>query len=480
MHLVVHSSIGCVHPDSKFKHLIGRQCRVPVIGRQIPIIADSFVDEEFGSGAVKITPGHDPNDYEVGQRHDLPIINIMNRDATMNENAGVYQGQDRFKCRKQLWQDMEQQGLVLKVENYPTRVPVSQRGGEVIEPMVSRQWFVKMDDMAKRALEVVESSQVTIIPDYYQKIYNRWLTDIKDWCISRQLWWGHRIPVWYVFDDEQTMETSVDGRSDKYVVAAGQDDALMLAREQYGQNVVVQQEEDVLDTWFSSGLWPFSTLGWPQQTKDLEEYYPTQMMETGHDILFFWVARMVMMGLFLTNKPPFSYVYLHGLVRDENNQKMSKSKGNVIDPIDTIEQYGTDALRFTLATGTAPGEDLKLSLERVNANRAFTNKIWNVAKFVLYNLQDLSDEEFVNLANAESIVKQEMQNLPFVEKWILSKVQEACDLCERYQEEYKLNECGRLLYSLIWDQLADWYVEAAKSSPSMVEFLSVNRFGLIR
>eukprot|EP01025_Chloroclados_australasicus_P019338 TRINITY_DN20546_c1_g1_i1.p1 TRINITY_DN20546_c1_g1~~TRINITY_DN20546_c1_g1_i1.p1 ORF type:complete len:982 (-),score=134.55 TRINITY_DN20546_c1_g1_i1:260-2899(-) len=453
----------CVHPEGKFKHLIGRKCRVPVIGREIPIIADEFVDEEFGSGAVKITPGHDPNDYEVGQRHDLPIVNIMNRDATMNDNAGAYNGLDRFDCRKKLWADMKQQGLTIKIDNYSTRVPISQRGGEIIEPLVSQQWFVKMDNMAKQALEAVSNGDIKIIPDYYQKIYNRWLTDIKDWCISRQLWWGHRIPVWYVFESEQSAQNSEDGRSNKYVVSGTQEGALNLARQKYGPEVVVMQEEDVLDTWFSSGLWPFSTLGWPQEIKDLETYYPTQMMETGHDILFFWVARMIMMGMFLTNKPPFSIVYLHGLVRDENNQKMSKSKGNVIDPIDTIEQYGTDALRFTLATGTAPGEDLRLSLERVNANRAFTNKIWNVAKFVLYNLSELRDEEFNQLADVGALVKQGMETLPLVERWMLSMLHEACELSQRYQEEYKLNEAGRLLYSLIWDQLADWYVEAAKS-----------------
>ncbi|GIL54909.1 hypothetical protein Vafri_10611 [Volvox africanus] len=455
-----------VHPeDERYKHLIGRECEVPMSGgRRIPIIGDEYVDPEFGTGALKVTPGHDINDYEIGKRRSLPIINIMNKDATLNAAAGKYAGMERFAARKALWADMEAAGLVIKTEPHTSRVPRSQRSGEVIEPLVSEQWFVRMSPLAEPALAAVADGRITILPERFAKTYNNWLENIKDWCISRQLWWGHRIPVWYVFPSEAAAAAAPEGRSEVYVVARNSEEAQKMAEQQHGTGVVLRQEEDVLDTWFSSGLWPFSTLGWPRtESPDYQAFYPTQMMETGHDILFFWVARMIMMGLEFTGQPPFSTIYLHGLVRDEKGRKMSKSLGNVVDPLDTIAQYGTDALRFTLATGTSVGQDLNLSLERVTASRNFTNKLWNAGKFVLFNLDKATEAEWESLRGVTLSSPDDLQRLPLVERWIVSLLHQTVDeVSERYNK-YDYNAAGIAAYNFLWDEFADWFIEASKT-----------------
>lgn len=458
-----------VHPeDERFSHLIGKKAVVPLSGgRTIPIIADSYVDMEFGTGALKITPGHDINDYELGKRHNLDIINIMNNDGTLNAAAGVYENMDRFDVRKTLWADLKAQGLAVKEEAHVQRVPRSQRGGEIVEPLVREQWFVKMEGLAKPALEAVTSGETQIIPERFEKIYRMWLEDIKDWCVSRQLWWGHRIPVWYVFEDDACAEAS-GGISDRYVVARNEEDALEKAKKEHGAHVVLRQEVDVLDTWFSSALWPFSTLGWPNtESEDLLKYYPTSVMETGHDILFFWVARMMMMGIEFTGKAPFSTIYLHGLVRDEKGRKMSKSLGNVVDPVETIEKYGADALRYSLATGTSPGQDLNLSLDRVNGSRNFTNKIWNVAKFVLFSLEQadisMGGQKWNDIATSSFVTKESIKGMDLPERWIISRLHETIDQSTKSHEKYDFGEAGRILYDFIWSDYADWYVETAKS-----------------
>jgi valyl-tRNA synthetase len=355
-----------VHPeDERYKKFIGKTAIVPILGREIPVIADEYVSMEFGTGALKITPGHDPNDYAIAHKHDLPMISMLDKEAKVNENGGKYQGLDRFEARKQLWADMKEAGLVIKEEKYMTTIPRSQRGGEIVEPMISEQWFVKIESLAQAGLDSVKDGRIKIVPERFEKTYFNWLENIKDWCISRQLWWGHRIPVWYCPDGHMTCT-----REDPTQCATcGSKD--------------IHQDEDVLDTWFSSGLWPFSTLGWPEQTPDLKYFYPTSYMETGYDILFFWVARMIMMGLEFTGEAPFHTVYLHGLVRDEHGRKMSKTYGNVIDPLIVMDQFGTDALRFTLLVGSTPGNDMNLSVKKVEANRNFANKLWNAGRFVI-------------------------------------------------------------------------------------------------
>jgi len=455
-----------VHPeDERYKKYIGKECVVPCSGgRRIPIIADEYVDREFGTGALKITPGHDINDYEIGKRRGLPTINIMNKDATLNAAAGRYSGMERFAARKALWADMEAEGLVIKKEPHTSRVPRSQRSGEIIEPLVSEQWFVRMAPLAAPALEAVQQGNIRLIPDRFEKIYNNWLENIKDWCISRQLWWGHRIPVWYVFSSEAEAAAAPEGRSDKWVVARSEAEALDKARGLYGQGVALRQEEDVLDTWFSSGLWPFSTLGWPNaQAPDLKTFYPTQVMETGHDILFFWVARMIMMGLKFTGQAPFHTVYLHGLVRDEKGRKMSKSLGNVVDPLEVVAEYGTDALRFTMATGTGAGQDLNLSLDRVTANRNFTNKLWNAAKYVMLLLGKADEAEWQAAAGADFSSPAALQALPLAERWIVSLLHKVVDDVTERHDKYDFNAAGITTYNYFWDEFADWYIEASKS-----------------
>lgn len=446
----------CVHPeDERYHHLVGKSVVVPILGREIPVIADGYVDRDFGTGALKITPGHDYNDYDLGKKHQLPIINIMNKDASINENGGQFAGLDRFEARKQLWKAIDDVGLVIKVEDHVSRVPRSQRGGEIIEPLVSTQWFVKMRSLAKPALEAVKNKSITILPQRFEKVYYNWLDDIKDWCVSRQLWWGHRIPVWHI-----------EEHPGEYVVARSNDEAQQLAAEKYkGASVTLTQETDVLDTWFSSGLWPFSTMGWPNEdTEDFKYFFPGSIMETGYDILFFWVARMIMMSLWFTGKVPFHTVYLHGLVRDKDGRKMSKSVGNVIDPLDTIASYGTDALRYSLVTGSTPGQDIPLSNERIESNRNFANKLWNACRYIIGNLDNISDEEkreLGTLAISDFASRQDSLALP--ERYIMSKLHALVNVVDDGLDTLSFGDVGRQIYEFLWDEFADWYVEASKT-----------------
>ncbi|GAB4547974.1 MAG: valine--tRNA ligase [Anaerolineales bacterium] len=428
-----------VHPeDERYKKFIGRKALVPILGREIPIIADEYVSMEFGTGALKITPGHDPNDYAIAQRHNLPIISILDEEAKVNENGGKFAGQDRFEARKNLWAEMKAAGLVIKEEPYRTTIPRSQRGGEIIEPMVSEQWFVTIEPLAKAALDAVRDGRIKIVPERFEKTYYNWLENIKDWCISRQLWWGHRIPVWYCPQGHMTV-----AREDPTACAAcGSPD--------------IHQDEDVLDTWFSSGLWPFSTLGWPQQTPDLKYFYPTSYMETGYDIIFFWVARMIMSGLEYTGVAPFHTVYLHGLVRDEHGHKMSKTKGNVIDPLSIIDELGTDALRFTLLVGSTPGNDMNLSVKKVEANRNFANKIWNAGKFVMNAIHALDETKETQNKRAA------MEGWTLADSWIWAKLQTLIQDVERNFQNFQYGQAGQQIYDFIWSDFADWYVEVAK------------------
>ena len=451
----------CVHPDDeRYKHLIGKNVVVPRSdGRTVPVIADEYVDMEFGTGALKITPGHDPNDYEIGKKFDLPIINIMNKDGSMNANAGPYENLDRFQCREQLWRDMEEDGLVIKVDPHTQRVPRSQRGGEIIEPLVSSQWFVKTEGMGAKALAAVQNGDIKIVPQRFDKTWSNWLTDIHDWCVSRQLWWGHRIPVWYVGESGDN----------EYIVARNENEARQKAVEQgHPPDVSLRQDEDVLDTWFSSGLWPFATVGWPQnegvEDSDLSRFYPSTCLETGYDILFFWVARMVMMGLELTGESPFQVIYLHGLVRAADGTKMSKTKGNVIDPIDTVVEYGADSLRYSLVTGNTPGQDVPLNMEKIETNRNFANKLWNCCKFVTGNaLKDIPEPELRNLAVTGPMSIEEFNTLLLPEKYIVSKCHSLVDSVTTDLEKYQLGAAGSKVYDFLWDEYADWYIEISKT-----------------
>jgi valyl-tRNA synthetase len=424
-----------VHPeDERFKKFIGRKAVVPILGREIPVIADEYVSMEFGTGALKITPGHDPNDYAIAQRHNLPIISMLDKEAKVNENGGKYQGQDRIVARKNIWADMKTAGLVIKTEPYTTTIPRSQRGGEIVEPMISEQWFVKMESLAHKGLEAVHTGQIKIVPERFEKVYYNWLDNIKDWCISRQLWWGHRIPVWYCPDHHMT----VTREDPTQCATCGSKE--------------IHQDEDVLDTWFSSGLWPFSTLGWPEQTPDLKYFYPTSYMETGYDILFFWVARMIMTGLEFTEVPPFHTVYLHGLVRDEHGHKMSKTKGNVIDPLIVMDEFGTDALRFTLLVGSTPGNDTNVGIKKVEANRNFANKIWNAGRFVINAIDSLEKIEGQRSDNEWSLA----------DSWIWAKLQTLIRDVERQFQNFQYGQAGQQIYEFLWSDFADWYVEIAK------------------
>ena len=424
-----------VHPDDeRYKSYVGKMALVPMLNREIPIISDPYVDVEFGTGALKITPGHDPNDFEIGQNHNLEMINILNKDATLNENAGPYAGLDRFEARDKLWADMEAAGLTIKTEPYTHIVPIAQRGGELIEPMVSTQWFADVSGPAKMALDAVHEGRIQIVPERFVKTWDHWLENIQPWCISRQLWWGHRIPAWYCADCGEITVTREDPTACQHCGSTN-----------------IEQDPDVLDTWFSSGLWPFSTLGWPDDTDDLQRYYPTTMMETAYDILFFWVARMVMMGLSFTEQPPFEVVYLHGLVRDAHGQKMSKTTGNAIDPIEVMDEYGTDALRFTLLTGTAPGIDMNLSMERIAANRNFANKIWNATRFLVSNL-----------GSEQPTGNPPREGLSLPDRWILSRLHNLIGTVDRLFDNHLYAEAGRQIYEFLWSEYADWYIEIAK------------------
>jgi len=423
-----------VHPDDdRYKKFVGKKALVPMLNREIPIIADEYVDIEFGTGALKITPAHDPHDYEIGEKHGLKLINIMTKTATINENGGDYAGLDRFDCRKKLWKDMRAAGLVIKEQDYQMSVPRSQRGGEIIEPMISTQWFVTIKPLADAALKAVKDGEIKIVPDHFTKVYYNWMENIQDWCISRQLWWGHRIPVWYCDDCGAQF--------------ASREDATECA-ECGSKNIT--QDPDVLDTWFSSGLWPFSTLGWPDKTADLEYFYPTATMETGYDILFFWVARMIMMGIEFTGEVPFDTIYLHGLIRDEHGQKMSKTKGNVIDPLVVMDDLGTDALRFTLLVGSTPGKDMNLSIKKVEGNRNFTNKIWNAGRFAIGSLQ-----------KAPAAPEGEPQ-WTLADSWIEARMQRLIRDVERLFQTHQYGEAGRQIYDFFWSEFADWYLEISK------------------
>ncbi len=429
-----------VHPeDPRYRDHVGKTVIVPILNREIPIVADSVVDREFGTGAVKVTPGHDATDYQIGLRHNLPIINVLNKDATMNENAGPYKGQDRFKCRENLWSDMQKVGLTIKTQPHTMNVPRSQRGGEIIEPMISTQWFVKIKPLAEAGIAAVKDGRIQIVPERFEKVYFNWMENIRDWCISRQLWWGHRIPVWYCANCKKETCAEIDPTQCAHCGSKK-----------------IEQDPDVLDTWFSSGLWPFSTLGWPTETDDLKYFYPTSTLETGYDILFFWVARMIMMGLEFTGEAPFDTVYLHGLVRDGDGRKMSKTLGNVIDPLEVMDEYGTDALRFTLLTGSTPGNDMNLSLQRVEGNRNFANKLWNAARFIITNLE--KSPPLPSMGEGLGV----RAEATLADKWIRARLNQTIGDVNRLFENYQYGEAGRQVYEFFWSEFADWYIEVAK------------------
>lgn len=427
-----------VHPqDERYAHLVGQTALVPMLEREIPVIADDYVDREFGTGALKITPGHDPHDYEIGERHNLPVISMLDKAAHITGAGGPYAGLDRFEGRAKLWADMEKAGLTIRVEEYTQRVPRAQRGGEIVEPMISTQWFLQIQPLADAALKAVEKDLIRIVPEHFNKVYFNWLENIQDWCLSRQLWWGHRIPVWHAPDGS-------------LFCARSEEEASAQARAALGADVTLEQDPDVLDTWFSSALWPFSTLGWPEETPDLKYFYPTTVMETGYDILFFWVARMIMSGLEFTEEPPFETVYLHGMIRDKQGRKMSKTLGNVTDPLDVMDEFGTDALRFTLLVGSTPGQDMNLSLEKVESNRNFVNKLWNAARFVIGGLADAPAE-----GNAEL-------DWTLADAWIWARAKQLTRDVERLFAGYQFGEGGRQIYEFFWSEFADWYIEIAK------------------
>jgi len=423
-----------VHPqDERYQKYIGQKVIVPMLGREIPVIADEYVTREFGTGALKITPGHDPNDYAIGQRHGLAVLSMLDREAKVTEVGGPYAGLDRFECRKKLWADMLAAGLVIKEEAYTLNVPRSQRGGEIVEPMISEQWFIKIKPLADPAMTAVRDGRIRIIPEHFEKVYFNWLENIKDWCISRQLWWGHRIPVWYCDACGKQTCTREDPGECSHCGSKN-----------------IRQDPDVLDTWFSSGLWPFSTLGWPEETPDYKYFYPTSIMETGYDILFFWVARMIMDGLEFTGQVPFSTVYLHGLVQNEEGLKMSKSKGTGVDPLPLMAEFGTDAVRFTLLVGSTPGNDTNLSVKKVEGNRNFANKIWNAGRFV------------VSAINSQKPVPGEKTEWTLADSWIRAKLGQTVREVERLFQAYQYGEAGRQIYEFFWNDFADWYVEVAK------------------
>ncbi len=426
-----------VHPDDeRFKSIVGETLLLPLVGREMPLIADEYVDREFGTGALKITPAHDPNDFEVGKRHDLDSPQVIGPDAAMTEDAGAaYRGIDRWECRKRIVKDLDEQGYLIKIEDHEHAVGHCYRCHTIIEPMLSRQWFVKMEPLAKPAIEAVRENRIVYIPERFARIYLNWMESIRDWCISRQLWWGHRIPVWYCQQCDNIIAAPEDPES---CPRCGSKD--------------LEQDPDVLDTWFSSALWPFSTLGWPEQTEDLKYFYPTSVMVTGRDIIFFWVARMIFSGLAFMNEVPFREVFVHGLVMDALGRKMSKSLGNGVDPIDVIEEYGADSLRFMLVTGNTPGNDLRFHFERLDGARNFVNKIWNASRFVIMNLQDFDPG-----ANPSD------KSYTLADRWILSRFQDTASSVTACLENYELGEAARIIYEFTWNEFCDWYVEMCKS-----------------
>lgn len=432
-----------VHPDDRrYKELVGKHVRLPIQNRLIPIVADEAVDVDFGSGAVKVTPAHDPNDFEIGRRTGLPAITVMNTDGTMNDEAGPFAGQTIAAARAGVVSRLEHEGLLTKTEAHVHSVGHCDRCDSVIEPMISKQWFVKMEPLAQPAIQVVRNDEVRFVPERFTSVYLNWMENVHDWCISRQLWWGHRIPIWYCSDCGTTTATSEE----------------VLATCASCGSRSIEQDPDVLDTWFSSGLWTFSTLGWPAQTEDLARYYPGHVMETGYDIIFLWVARMIFLGIEFMGEPPFKDVYLHGTVRDAHGQRMSKTKGNVLDPTAVTAQYGTDALRFALVTASGPGNDLKMSNERVEQQRNFANKLFNATRFALRAIDDAD----ITLDESGAPAVPDVSTMSVADKWIVSRLSHTVAEVTRLVEEYQLHEAGRQLYEFIWSEFCDWYIEAAK------------------
>ncbi len=423
-----------VHPDDeRYKDIVGKMLKLPLTDREIPVIADEYVDPEFGTGCVKITPAHDPNDFEVGRRHNLEEINILNDDATINELGGKYAGMDRYEARKVMVADLEALGLLVKVADHEHNVGTHDRCGTTVEPMIKPQWFVRMKEMGEAALKAVDTEDLNFVPERFEKIYKHWLENIRDWCISRQLWWGHRIPAYYCQDCGEMTVAKI--RPEKCPKCGGTN---------------LPQDEDTLDTWFSSALWPFSTLGWPKETDELSYFYPTDVLVTGYDIIFFWVVRMVFSALEQTGKSPFKYVLIHGLVRDSQGRKMSKSLGNGIDPLEVIDKYGADALRLTLITGNAPGNDMRFYWERVEASRNFANKIWNASRFIMMNIEKADPAEITPKA------------LTMADKWILSKMNRLVSEVTDNMEHFELGVAVSKIYDFIWEEFCDWYIEMVK------------------
>ncbi len=424
-----------VNPDDeRYKSMVGKLVKLPLTGRIIPVVADASVSMEFGTGAVKVTPAHDPNDFELGLRHNLPIIGILANDATINDNGGKFVGMDRFVARKAIVAELESDGLLVKIEPHSHAVGHCQRCRTIIEPIASRQWFVRIGPLAAPAIEAVKSGRISIVPERFTKVYLNWMENIRDWCISRQLWWGHRIPVWYCGCGDMVVSVEEPGKCLK----CGSEN--------------LKQDPDVLDTWFSSGLWTHSTLGWPEKTIDLEYFYPTSVMETAYDILFFWVARMIMTGIENTGQPPFRYVYLHGLIRDEKGDKMSKTKGNVIDPLEVMDKYGTDALRFAVITGTTPGNDSKLSSTKLEAGRNFANKLWNAARFVM---------RYAGKEQADASIN--VSALTLEDRWIISRLNNTVAEASELMVEFEFGEALRHIQDFLWGEYCDWYIELAKA-----------------
>ena len=445
--------------DERYKHLIGKMLTLPIVGRQIPIVGDEFVEADFGTGCVKVTPAHDPNDFAMGKRHNLPMINIMNKDGTLNQNAGEFQGQERFAARRNVVAKLAELGNLVKIEEYKHNVPYSDRGKVPIEPLLSTQWFVKIRPLADNCLEHLDNqNSPEFVPQRWTKVYRDWLVKLQDWCISRQLWWGHQIPAWYAVSESGGEITD----NTPFFVAKNEEEARSLAIERFGNDVKLIRDPDVLDTWFSSGLWPFSTLGWPETTAYLATYYPTATLVTGYDIIFFWVARMTMMAGYFTGKMPFKNVYIDGLVLDENGKKQSKSAGNGIDPLLLIDKYGTDALRYTLIREViGAGQDIRIQYNRktdesesVEASRNFTNKLWNAARFVMMNLEEKTPQQLGNPNPTD---------LEVADRWILSRFHQTAQQTSDYLDRYGLGEAAKILYEFFWGDLCDWYIELVKS-----------------
>ena len=438
--------------DERYAGLIGKSVVLPVLKRVIPVVADEAVDPEFGTGVLKVTPGHDPADFEIGQRHGLPIVNVMNLDGTMNENAGHYQGQDRFECRRKIVEELGGDGLLEKVEPYHHSVGHCDRCDTVVEPIVSKQWYVRVEPLAKPARDAVADGRVRIVPDRFAKVYFNWMDNIRDWCISRQLWWGHRIPVWYCRECDEIIVEHEDPTSCS----------------RCGSQKLVR-DPDVLDTWFSSALWTHSTLGWPERTEDLDYFYPSGVMETGYDILFFWVARMIMMGIENMGETPFHTVYLHGLVLDPEGVKMSKTRGNVLDPLELIDLYGADALRFALTTGNSPGNNMRLNEQKLEASRNFANKLWNAARFVMTSLDGAGGPEGHRGSDSTYPRREPVEGAGSTprpthrhDRWILSRLNRVAAQVQRFMDEYQFGEAQRVIHDFLWGEYCDWYIEMAK------------------